>query len=186
MLLTVAQLPPPANWTETPSNPFAPNPLDRCKPPDPPTKTGKAQSGDFQRRNDPALFSEEIGVSDSPARVSAALDAFPTEITCVTRGINAGQANDSDFVYSNAAASRLNVTNIGDRTDAYRITFHIKPRVQQAGAGGEDDVYVDVVLIQTGRAGIAVQALGIGAPYDGQALLVIATRAEAAARQALQ
>src|SRR5579884_743052 len=48
LLLTTAQLPPPANWSEAPRDTSA-SPLDRCDPGTFPGETGKADSGDFSR-----------------------------------------------------------------------------------------------------------------------------------------
>ncbi|HZU75378.1 MAG TPA: hypothetical protein VFA70_01350, partial [Dehalococcoidia bacterium] len=103
LLLTTAQLPPPANWSEAPRDTSA-SPLDRCDPGTFPGETGKADSGDFSRAGEDASLNEGIAIFDSPASVAAAMDSYPAVINCVTQTINAGLLNDATSVYSAATA----------------------------------------------------------------------------------
>lgn len=174
VLLTVNDF--PSGWSETPADDDQEeNPFDECDLGEPPGRTGAAETGDFSRGGD-AEVSQEVVVFETRKDAISSLDRLQAIAACVVAAINDGKLDDDEFEISDAKFGAMSFPVFGDKSDAYRLEFHVKAK-DQTGLGSEGTGYIDFVRVIEGRLGFAIQASDVFSPFDTAMLESTVTKA---------
>lgn len=176
VLLTVSDF--PAGWAEKPSTNASSSVANQCNAAPSAGQTGYATTGDFSKGGT-ARVSEEIVVFATASDTSAALDRASQRPDCRVKLINEGKADDTEVALSGASLSPVSFPQIGDRTAAYRLEFHLKVKSQMPTLINEADGYVDFVFVLIGRVEISLGTIDVFSPFDTQQLQQLASVAVA-------
>lgn len=104
-----------------------------------------------------------IEETEEDARFVVETLATDKALTCVAEQLQdymEERTRGEDAEIGTVAVDRMSFTQLGDRTDAYRITVPISME------GLETDAYFDIATVLVGRAGATVQAFSVITPFD--------------------
>lgn len=110
-------------------------------------------------------ISSSAGIEDTEEDARFVVETLATDkaLTCIAEQLQAfmeERSRGEDAEIGTVAVDRMSFTQLGDRTDAYRITVPIKAE------GLEVDAYFDIASVRVGRAGATVQAFSVITPFD--------------------
>ena len=164
----------PSGWTESPATTGASSPIEKCRS----EKTGKNQtaemaSGSFA--NGAASVRQSVFVYRSAGDATAAMASLADELSCAVNLMNTGKAETTEASISGAVAGSVQAPLVGDRTNAYRIRFHLTVKASNAGADG----YIDAVYVQAGRSVTRLVASNAFAPFAADVINEITANAAA-------
>jgi len=164
----------PSGWTLSDAARSGSSPLEKCRD----AKTGKnqtaeAESGSFG--NGAASVRQTVLVYRTPGDAAAAMDSLANELGCAVNLMNTGKAETDEASVSGAVAGTVPAPVVGDRTNAYRIRFHITVKTTKAEADG----YIDVIYVQSGRSIVGLVASNAYEPLAADVLNPLATKAAA-------
>lgn len=171
-LLAVADF--PAGWTASDAARSGSSPLEKCRD----AKTGKNQTGEAESGsfgNGPASVRQTVLVYRSSSDAVAAMDSLANELGCAVNLMNSGKAETDEASVSGAVAGTVPAPVVGDRTNAYRIKFHIAVKASKAEADG----YIDVVYVQSGRSIVGLVASNAYEPLAADVLNPLTSKAAA-------
>lgn len=171
-LLAVADF--PAGWTVSDAARSGSSPLEKCRD----AKTGKNQTGEAESGsfgNGPASVRQTVLVYRSSSDAVAAMDSLANELGCAVNLMNTGKAETDEASVSGAVAGTVPAPVVGDRTNAYRIKFHIAVKASKAEADG----YIDVVYVQSGRSIVGLVASNAYEPLAADVLNPLTSKAAA-------
>ncbi|MCZ2112055.1 MAG: hypothetical protein LC118_21260 [Dehalococcoidia bacterium] len=171
-LLTVADF--PTGWTVVDSARSGSSPLEKCRD----AKTGKNQTGEAESgsfTNGPASVRQTVLIYRSAADAASAMDSLANELGCAVNLMNTGKAETAEANISGAVAGTVAAPVVGDRTNAYRIKFHLALKASKAEADG----YIDVVYVQSGRSIVGLVASNAYEPLAADVLNLLTSKAAA-------
>lgn len=164
----------PAGWTLADAARSGSSPLEKCRD----AKTGKNQTGEAESGsfgNGPASVRQTVLVYRTSSDALAAMNSLANELGCAVNLMNTGKAETDEASVSGAVAGTVPAPVVGDRTNAYRIKFHLTVKASKAEADG----YIDVVYVQSGRAIVGLVASNAYEPLAGDVLNPLTSKAAA-------
>jgi hypothetical protein len=144
----------PNGWTESSATANATSPLAKCQDANPSkNRTAVAESGTFSNQQGTSI-SQSVSVYGTTADAAASMDVLAVQLSCAVDQLNGGKFETSDVTISDAIGGTVSMPIAGDRTNAYRIRFHVVSKSSKAEADG----YIDVVYVQVGRVTFGLTA----------------------------